>query len=355
MIISRTPYRVSFFGGGTDYPAWYREHGGAVLAGAIDKYCFLTCRYLPPFFEHRTRVVYSKIEHCRTNGEIAHPAVRGVLGWLGIERGLELHCVADLPARSGIGSSSTFVVGLLHALRALEGRMPGKRQLALEAIEIEQNVLSETVGSQDQVLAAYGGLNLVEFRRNGEIAVHPLPLSPARLDEMQAHLMLFYTGIARTASDVAQSYVVDMAARAQQLQRLRRFVDQGLDILQGGGDLSAFGELLHAGWQAKRSLSRQVSNTQIDELYAAGCEAGALGGKLLGAGGGGFLLLFVPPERQALVRGALSHLIHVPFDFDFSGAQIVFCDRGRDYSEVELQRERYPTAEFRELPLSRAA
>lgn len=355
MIISRTPYRISFFGGGTDYPAWYREHGGAVLAAAIDKYCFLTCRYLPPFFEHRTRLVYSKIELCRTNDEISHPAVRAVLQSKGIERGLEIHCVADLPARSGIGSSSTFVVGLLHAVAALQGQMPGKRQLALEAIDIEQNALRETVGSQDQVMAAYGGLNRVEFHRDGDISVQPLTIARSRISDLNDHLMLFYTGIVRTASDVARSYVVDIQARRRQMRLMRQFVDEAIEILQGGGDLSSFGELMHEAWQAKRSLSLQVSNSQVDALYATGCESGALGGKLLGAGGGGFLLLFVPPERQPRVREALSRLIHVPFTFDYSGAQIVFCDPGRDYAHEETERHTRTIEAFRELPMSRAA
>ncbi len=207
MIISRTPFRISFFGGGTDYPAWYLNHGGAVLATTINKYCYITCRYLPPFFEHRIRVVYSKIENCQSFEEIDHPSVREVLRFLKFTRGLEIHHDGDLPARSGMGSSSSFTVGLLHALHALEGRMTTKQQLAKEGIHVEQDCLKETVGSQDQVLAAYGGLNHVAFSATGDITVRPVPLARERMAELNQHLMLIYTGIERTASDVAGTFV----------------------------------------------------------------------------------------------------------------------------------------------------
>ena len=200
MIISRTPFRISFFGGGTDYPAWYRQHGGAVLAATINKYCYLTCRYLPPFFEHRIRVVYSKIENCQRPGEIAHPSARETLLFLKMDRGIEIHHDGDLPGRSGMGSSSSFTVGLLNALHALEGRAVGKKQLATESIHIEQDVLKETVGSQDQVCAAYGGVNRISFLQNGGFTVQPMTLTQERLAELNSHLMLFYTGIKRTAS-----------------------------------------------------------------------------------------------------------------------------------------------------------
>ena len=199
MIISRTPFRVSFFGGGTDYPAWYRTYGGAVLATTIDKYCYLSCRYLPPFFEHKFRVVYSKIENCHSVEEIAHPAVREILRYCKIDRGVEIHHDGDLPARSGMGTSSSFTVGLLHALYALKGQMPAKVQLAGESIVIEQEILKETVGSQDQVLAAHGGFNHIIFHTSGEITVKPVTATAARLNELNRHLMLFYTGIRRTA------------------------------------------------------------------------------------------------------------------------------------------------------------
>ena len=227
MVISRTPYRISFFGGGTDYPAWYRENGGAVLGTAIDKYCFITCRYLPPFFEHRLRVVYSKIEDCQRVADIQHPVVRAVLGMLGVERGLEIHHDGDLPARSGMGSSSAFTVGFLHALYGLLGRLTSEEQLASEAIHVEQELLGETVGAQDQIFASFGGFNFIEFKRDGSFQVEPLTLPKERLDELNDSLMLFYTGLRRTASDVAASYVTDIASRTKQLTRMRQMVDEG--------------------------------------------------------------------------------------------------------------------------------
>ena len=355
MIISRTPYRISFFGGGTDYPAWYREHGGQVLAASIDKYCYLTCRYLPPFFEHRTRVVYSTIESCKTNDDISHPSVREVLKYLEIERGLEIHHDGDLPARSGMGSSSSFTVGLLHALYALKGEICSKHQLATEAIHLEQDRLKETVGSQDQVMAAYGGLRNVAFMPSGEISVRPLTLSRERTEELNSNLMLFYTGIIRTAADVAKSYVEDIGKRRRQLRIMNDLVNEAIGILNSGEDLSSFGQLLNEAWQTKRSLSAQVSNPEVDELYSSAISAGALGGKLTGAGGGGFLLLFVPPEKQLEVRERLKQLIHVPFQFEQSGSQIIFYESGVDYLSVEADRNERDIDKFRELKMYRAA
>ena len=338
MIISRTPFRVSFFGGGTDYPSWYLEHGGTVLGVTIDKYCYLTCRYLPPFFKHRIRVVYSHIENCQTVDEIAHPAVREVLRYLGIDRGVEIHHDGDLPARSGMGSSSSFTVGLLHAVHALNGYMPSKRQLAMEGIRIEQEMLKETVGSQDQVLAAFGGFNHIIFSQSGEISVMPVTLSADRLQELSSHLMLFYTGIERTASEIAASYVNTEKSKPSQLRIMKDLVEEGISILNSGRNINAFGALLHEAWEAKRSLSPEVSNSYVDELYRHALENGALGGKLLGAGGGGFMLLFVPPSEQERVRAGLKNLIHVPFRFEFSGSQIIFFEPERDYSAEEKLR-----------------
>lgn len=348
MIISRTPFRISFFGGGTDYPAWYRQHGGAVLAATINKYCYLTCRYLPPFFEHRIRVVWSRIELCQKLDEITHPSLRETLRHLRFDRGVEIHHDGDLPGRSGMGSSSSFTVGLLHALRALRGEVSGKRQLAEESIHLEQEILKETVGSQDQVCAAYGGLNRISFHQNGQFSVQPMTLSSARLEELNSHLMLFYTGIKRTASDVASSYVAAIDERAGLLRQMREYVDQSCEILTSGRDISAFGELLHQAWMAKRALSDKVSNSEVDGFYEAARAEGALGGKLLGAGGGGFLLLFVPPEKQAKVRKRFSRLIHVPFEFEFSGSQIVFYDVEEDFTRHDRPRTRKQLAAFRE-------
>lgn len=349
MIISRTPYRISFFGGGTDYPAWYRNHGGAVLATAIDKYCYLTCRYLPPFFEHRIRIVYSKIESCQSIDEISHPAVREVLYHIKMDRGVEIHHDGDLPARSGMGSSSAFTVGLLNALYALKGYIPSKHQLAMESIHIEQERLKETVGSQDQVVAAYGGFNHVIFLPNGEISVRPMTLAQERIRELNDHLMLFYTGIKRTASDIAESFVNNFDMRKRQLRILKNLVDESIGILNGGQDIAGFGDLLHEAWQAKRSLSEKVSNSQVDEFYKEARSAGAIGGKLTGAGGGGFLLLFVPPSRHKEVKEKLNRLIYVPFKFEFSGSQIIFFDAEEDYSVEERTRSNQSISTFKEL------
>jgi D-glycero-alpha-D-manno-heptose-7-phosphate kinase len=348
VIISRTPFRISFFGGGTDYPAWYRQHGGSVLAATIDKYCYLNCRYLPPFFEHRYRVVYSKIENCQRIEEIKHVAVREVLRYLNVVRGVEIHHDGDLPARSGMGSSSAFTVGLLHAMHALKGEMPSKQQLASESIHIEQELLREVVGSQDQVLAANGGLNHITFMPNGEISVRPVSLSHDRVRELNAHLMLFYSGIKRTASGVAASYAQDIEARRQQLRIMKDFVEEGISILAGRGELRRFGQLLGEAWKAKRSLSSKVSSPEVDTLIAQALGAGALGGKLTGAGAGGFLLLFVPPAAHKRVRERLRGLVSVPFEFEFSGSQIIFLDHERDYSRYERLRDAQKIEAFRE-------
>jgi D-glycero-alpha-D-manno-heptose-7-phosphate kinase len=349
MIISRTPFRISFFGGGTDYPAWYRQHGGAVLAATINKYCYLTCRYLPPFFEHRIRVVYSKIESCQRPEEINHPSVRETLRYLKMERGLEIHHDGDLPGRSGMGSSSAFTVGLLNALHALEGRAVGKKQLASESIHLEQDVLKETVGSQDQVCAAYGGVNRISFLQNGDFTVRPMTLKQERLRELNSHLMLFYTGIKRTASEVASSYAGGMDERASLLTRMHDYVEQSCAILNSSQSLTGFGELLHQAWQAKRALSEKVSNARVDALFDEACKAGALAGKLLGAGGGGFILLFVPPEKQAKVRKQLTRLIEVPFEFEFSGSQIIFFDTEEDFAKHDKARSKRQIEAFSEL------
>jgi D-glycero-alpha-D-manno-heptose-7-phosphate kinase len=350
MIISRTPFRVSFFGGGTDYPGWYRENGGQVLSTAIDKFCYITLRYLPPFFEHRIRAVYSKMEICQNFEELKHPAIRETLRFLKFERNLEIHHDGDLPARSGMGSSSSFTVGLLHALHALRGEMPSKEQLAQEAIHIEQELIGETVGSQDQCAAAYGGFNHMTFHRDGEIEVQPLTLSRPRMQELSDHLMLFYTGIMRTASTVAQTYVENLGAKEKLLRTMSGMVDDGIRILQSTRCICGFGELLHEAWQAKRGLSPSVSNGVVDDLYERARAHGAIGGKLIGAGGGGFLLLFVSPSAQARVREELCELLHVPFDFCRHGSQIIFYEPSRqDFSQYERERCSREIKAFREL------
>lgn len=350
MIISRTPFRISFFGGGTDYPNWFLKHGGSVLSAAIDKYCYITLRYLPPFFKHNLRLVYSKMEQCQSFEEVQHPAVRETLRYLNFTQNLEIHHDGDLPARSGMGSSSSFTVGLLNALYALKGQMTSPNRLDKEAIYIEQEMIKETVGSQDQVAAAYGGLNYIEFRRDGEFDVNPVTIAPARYQELSDHLMLFYTGIMRYASEVAGSYVNTLDKKEDLLFRMNDMVQTGIDILSSERDITQFGELLDETWQAKRQLGDKVANPVVDSLYSRARNAGALGGKLTGAGGGGFLLLFAPPEKQAAVRAELEELLYIPFDFDRSGSQIVFFDpRLDDYRDIQERHGNGRIDPFREL------
>ena len=326
MIISRTPYRVSFFGGGTDYPAWYREHGGAVLSAAIARYCYLTCRWLPPFFAHKSRVVYSIIEDVQRVEDIQHPAVRECLLELGIRDGIEIHHDGDLPKMTGLGTSSSFTVGLLHALHALRGEYRSKLQLAEEAIHVERDRCGDRVGSQDQVSAAFGGLNHVRFAPDDSIAVDPVPLPAVRMQEFQDSLLLFFTGFSRYSSEVVAEQLQNVPRKGKELAEMAAMVDQGVRILTGGGDLADFDRLLHEGWLLKRSLSSRVSTPEIDAMYAAARQAGAIGGKITGAGGGGFLLLYVEPDRRASVRAALAKLLHVPFDLVHAGSQIIFSN-----------------------------
>ena len=323
MIISRTPFRVSFFGGGTDYPDWYREHGGAVLATTIDKYCYISVRELPPFFEHKFRVVYSLVENVREVAEINHPAVRAVLQRLNTTQGLEIHHDGDLPARAGLGSSSAFTVGLLSAMHALAGRHVTKEALANEAIHVEHSVLKEPVGLQDQISAAYGGFNHMLFRQDGTYEIRPMIIPRERLAALQDHLLLVFTGISRLAPEVAQTVITNLKRKAADLHAMQQMVEEGIAILSSPtADLLDFGRLLGECWKRKRELSDRVSNSTIDDLFEKAMRAGAVGGKLLGAGGGGFLLLFVRPEDRQRLRESLGDLVVVPFAFDTSGCRI---------------------------------
>jgi len=324
MIICRTPYRISFFGGGTDYPAWYREHGGAVLSTTIDKYCYITLRHLPPFFDYKFRIRYYQREEPNSVAEIRHPAIRECLRHMGIEDGIDLVHHGDLPALSGLGTSSTFTVCLLHALNALTYRMPTKRQLTLDALHVEQERIGENVGSQDQTAAAFGGMNLIEFGGSQEVLVTPMILSPTRRAELHGHMMLYFTGLQRQASEIATEQVNSIAERAIELREMTAMVHEAAAILASDRPIVEFGQLLDQQWRLKRQLSSKISNSTIDALYAKAMQAGATGGKLLGAGGGGFMLFFVAPERQAAVRTALDGLLHVPFRFDVTGSQIIY-------------------------------
>lgn len=330
MIITRTPLRVSFFGGGTDYPPWFREHGGAVLATTIDKYLYLHCRYLPPFFDFKSRIVWSKIEQVQEPREIAHPAIRGILEWLKIGEGVEIHHHGDLPARTGLGSSSSFSVGLLHALHALRGELVSKRRLAEEAIYVEQQVLLENVGVQDQIQSAFGGLNRIDIRTDGSFEVSPLVVRADRVANLQTHLLLLYTGLSRHASEIAAEQVSTIDRKTAELTAMREMVDEGERILVGNGDLRDFGRLLHESWMLKRSLSSKIAPDFVNEIYDIALQAGADGGKLLGAGGGGFMLVFVRPERRSAVLKALAKLLPVPFQFERAGTQIVLYEPPAD-------------------------
>lgn len=339
MIISRTPFRMSFFGGGTDYPAWYLENQGAVLVTTIDKYCYVSCRYLPPFFDHHSRIGYSRIENVLSNWEIEHPSVRETLRFMKIQEGVEIHHDGDLPARSGLGSSSAFTVCLLHALYALKQVMPTKIRLAQEAIHIERDLIQEAVGSQDQVAAAFGGFNRFAFEPNGAIVRQPVILSKERLAALQQHMMLFFSGFSRYASEIAKSQIESTRENRNRSQLLTmcQMVDEAIDILSGNQDLQEFGKLLHESWLLKRSLTNKITTPEVDAIYETARRAGAIGGKLLGAGGGGFVLIFAKPEDQPAIREALKHLLYVPFRFENSGSQIIFYDHGTregDHSPV---------------------
>lgn len=323
MIISRTPFRISFFGGGTDYPTWYKENGGAVLSTTIDKYCYISCRPLPPFFKYKHRIVYSISEQVSDIDKIIHPAVRESFRFMGIAKGLEIHHDGDLPARSGLGSSSSFTVGLLKTLYAFKGKMVTKQKLALEAIHVEQNMIKENVGSQDQVSAAFGGFNKIDFKSDGSFNVASVVLSKERLQELQNHLMLFFTGFSRIASDIAKEQIEKILDNRKQLLAISEMVDEAISILNSERDIYEFGELLHESWKIKRSFSEKISNQHIDGIYEAARDSGALGGKILGAGGGGFMLIFAKPEDQPRVKERLKDLLLVPCSFENSGSQIV--------------------------------
>ncbi|NQU55784.1 MAG: kinase [Rhodospirillales bacterium] len=324
MIISRTPFRVSLFGGGSDYPAWYREHGGAVFGFSINKYCYISMRELPPFFEHKHRIVYSAIELINEIGDIQHPAVRAVLQELKPPKGLEIHHQGDLPARSGLGSSSSFTVGLLNAYYALSGKMTSKRVLAEMAIDLEQNAMKEHVGSQDQIWAAFGGMNHIEFNRDDTFSINPLIIDTRRRKDLLGNLMLFFTGFSRFATQIAEKQIANLPNRQSHVKEMVEMVAQAEGILQDNKTpLAEIGQLLHDSWSLKKELAKEICTPEIDEIYQAALDAGAHGGKLLGAGGGGFMLFYAEAQAQPKIREALQHLTEVHFDVDHVGSKIV--------------------------------
>jgi len=323
LILSRTPHRISFFGGGTDYPEYYREFGGKTLGVAINQYSYLNIRLLPPFFEHKHRIVYSNQENVTNLDDIVHPSVRETLKYMNVNDGISIHHDGDIPARSGMGSSSAFTVGLINSINALNGKMTSKDELTNESIHIEQNLIKENVGSQDQAFAAYGGLNIINFLQNGKIIVSPIIMQKKRMMTFQDNIMLFFSGISRMASDVVEEQMQKTSINIPNLNRMKDLVDEAHNILISDRNLNEFGELLNSTWELKKSLSSKVTNPQIDAMYSKAIKAGAIGGKLLGAGGGGFMSFYVEKENQEAVKVALKDYLHIPFNFDFDGSKIV--------------------------------
>ncbi len=323
MIVTRTPFRISFFGGGSDYPDFSDVHGGAVLSTTIDKYAWITLRRLPRAFSHRVRMVYKTVEEVASVKDLFHPAARGILQRFGEHQDIELTYQGDLPARSGMGSSSAFTVGLTTAIAHMRhyGEWT-KKKMAEDAIVTERSILRETVGQQDQVAAAYGGFNLIEFPKGGGFDVQPQHMSSAKADELQSHLMLVFTGVCRYASEVAASYVDHLDKHTETLKQLRYMAYLGNELLLAG-KLDDFGVLLHKSWLLKRSLSPAVSDSRIDGLYNKALTAGAIGGKLLGAGGGGHMLFYAPPEKHVKIAAALSGTMWIPFAFEPEGCKVV--------------------------------
>lgn len=325
MIITQTPFRISFFGGGTDYPDYFEKHGGgAVIGTAIDHSAFLSvARFYSKLFDYSIRIAYRKVECVRSIDQIEHAPFRECLRHCGISGDVEINYTGELPSFSGLGSSSSFVVGLLNALHAFQGKTRRPIDLAIEAILLEQDALREAVGCQDQVFAAVGGFRLIEFRRRDDIVVHSVPLRPERLEALEDHLLLLHSGIKRRAADVAVNYIRKLDDQRRPLIRMRQMVDEGYSALTGNGDLSQFGSLLDEAWKLKRSLDPSISNPEIESIYSRGMAAGALGGKLLGAGGGGCILFFVPQERRSAVRDSLPELTEIPIQINSPGSHII--------------------------------
>lgn len=324
MIISRTPYRISFFGGGTDYPAWFEQHGGEVLSTTINKYSYISCRILPPFFEHKSRIVCAAIQNVFSNDDIEHPIVKAVLKNLEIKHGVVIHHDGDLPSRSGLGSSSSFTVGLYNALFALQSTMISKQELAKKAIYTEKVLLNEEVGVQDQIAASFGGLNKIEIKPDHTFSVVPIVLSKKKLEIFQKSVMLFYTGVSRTASHIAKEKVQAFFEKSKNLHAMKEMVAEAINILTSAYDSAAFGKLLHESWLLKKNISKNIAPSFVDDIYEKAIEAGAYGGKLLGAGGGGFMMFIVDPALQPSVLSALDKLLYVPVEFESSGSQIIF-------------------------------
>ena len=324
MIITKTPFRMSFFGGGTDLEWFFREYGGAVLSTTFDKYCYVNVRYLPRFFDYSTEVSYAQTERVTSVDDIRHPAIRNALKLLDVQD-VRLSYEADLPARSGLGTSSSFAVGMLHALHVLRGETPDTKQLADEAIYLERTLCAEAGGWQDQIAAAYGGLNRIDFHPDGTYSVRPIEMPQARRDTLCGNLRLYFTGFTRFSSEVQSANLLSAKQKTAQLREMLALVDEAEHILTCGGDPDEFGRLLDHTWQLKRRTGNAVTTDDIDRLYARGRSAGALGGKLLGAGGGGFILFYVRPEQSAALDAAMQGLLRVPFRFETGGSRLLYA------------------------------
>lgn len=323
MIITKTPFRMSFFGGGTDFSGFFNEHGGAVLSTTFDKYAYVTVRNLPPFFEYKTHLTYSKEEKVNSVDEIQHPAIRNAMKWLGMEK-IRMTYEADLPARSGLGTSSSFAVGMLEAFYALKGKYADKKKLSDDAIYLERTLCAEAGGIQDQIAAAFGGFNRIDFSKDG-YTVNPVVMSRERKKELNDNLMLFFTGFSRFSSDIQKGTEKSMKEKTKELLEIYSLVDEAQKILSdNNADIDEFGKLLDYSWNLKRGISEGISTDSIDEQYKKAMDAGALGGKLLGAGGGGFLLFYVPKEKQKPVKNALKDQMQVPFSFENEGTRIIY-------------------------------
>ena len=324
MIISKTPYRISFFGGGTDYPSWYLKNGGSVISTTIDKYIYISCRNLPPFFSHKYRIVWSKIETVKQINQIKHRAVKEMLKYYNVNEGLEIHYDGDLPARSGMGSSSVFIVGLLNLLSNMKNIKISKKNLAKKSIHFEQKILNEAVGSQDQIAATYGGLNKITFQKDGKFKVNPIMIKKETMTKLNNNLILVYTGQKRNAQDIAKGYIHKLTTnKKRQIMQISDYAFEGEKALRNG-NLNDFGKLLHETWLQKKSLNSNVTNSRIDSIYSTAIKHGALGGKLLGAGGGGFLLFYSPQRYKKNIIKNLNKLLTIPFQFSSEGSTIMF-------------------------------
>ncbi len=323
MIITKTPFRMSFFGGGTDMESFFRENGGAVLSTTFDKYCYVNVRHLPRFFDYSSEFVYAKIERVNNIDEVVHPAVRNAMKMLDMHE-IRLSYEADLPARSGLGTSSSFAVGMINAFYALKGKYADKKKLADDAIYLERILCKEAGGWQDQIAASFGGFNRINFNTDGSYDVLPVVIHPDRKKQLNDNLMMFFTGFTRFSSDLQKANAIGYAEKIAQLKEMLSLVDEAEKVLTDKHtDLDEFGRLLDLTWRLKRQTGGAITTDGIDILYEKGVKAGALGGKLLGAGGGGFLVFYVRPEQQPAVRDAMRDLLYVPFNFEDGGTRII--------------------------------